>query len=159
MVRLIWFSLREVNKVKTKEPIQSMNTRLCRRTFSVLASALFLLHTASNVSAAKVTYDLNADWSDTQNPNGAWSYDLNDTPISVFQTFWWGQAGWGYIWIGDGCIIKGSYPEGQTDPWGNLIGPAHDWQPGDVMTAALSIPYGGDSTFLNVKWTSPGDGI
>jgi hypothetical protein len=73
----------------------------------------------------------------------------------VFQQFWWGQSGWGYLWIGDGCIIKGSYFEGLTDPWGNPIGPAFDWQPGDVMMHALSLPYGGDSTFLNVKWTSP----
>ena len=136
-----------------------MKTLLCRSSLSVLASALFLVQSASNVSAAKVTYDLSADWSTTQNPNGAWSYNWNDTPISVFQTFWWGQPGWGYIEIADGCILKGSYPEGQTDPWGNLVGPPHDWKSTDVMMAALSIPYGGDSTFVNVKWTSPGDGM
>jgi len=138
-----------------------MNTPLCRRFLSILASALFLLHSTANVSAGKptVTYDLNANWSDTRNPNGAWSYNWGNDPISIFQTFWWGQAGWGFIQIGDGCIIKGSYFDGQTDPWGTPIGPAHDWQPGDVMMHALSIPYGGRDTFVNIKWTSPGDGM
>jgi hypothetical protein len=65
----------------------------------------------------------------------------------------------GYLWLGDGCIIKGCYFEGLTDPYGNPIGPAFDWQPGDVMMHALSVPYGGDTTFLNVRWTSPGDGM
>jgi hypothetical protein len=45
-----------------------------------------------------------------------------------------------------------------VDPWGNPAVPAHDWLPGDVMLHALSIPYGGDSIFSNVKWTSPADG-
>ena len=120
---------------------------------------LALLQSAANSFAEKLTYDLNRDWSNTQNPNGTWSYNENNQPISVFQQFWWGQSGWGYLWIGDGCIIKGNYFEGLTDPWGDVIGPAFDWQPGDVMMHALSLPYGGDSTFLNVKWTSPGDGM
>ncbi len=121
-------------------------------------AGLGLALATATVRAEKITYDLNRDWSDAQNPNGVWSYDQNDTPISVFQTFWWGQAGWGYLWLGDGCIIKGSYFAGLTDPFGNVVGPAFDWEPGDVMMHALSVPYGGDSTFLNVKWTCPGDG-
>ena len=120
---------------------------------------LALLQSTATARASKTIYDLNGDWSTNQNPNGAWSYNQNDLPIAQFQTFWWGQAGWGYMWIGDGCIIKGSYPAGMTDPWGNLVGPAFDWQPGDVMMHALSLPYGGDSTFVNVRWTSPGDGM
>lgn len=123
---------------------------------ALLSLALFQL--VPRAQASKAVYDLNRDWSTTQNPNGAWSYNQNNAPISVFQTFWWGQAGWGYLWLGDGGIIKGSYPTGMTDPFGNVVGPAFDWQPGDVMMHALSVPYGGDTTFLNVRWTSPGDG-
>ena len=102
-------------------------------------------------------YSLVNDWSDTTNPNGVWSYNYNDAPISVYQTMWWGEAGWGYYSIGDGCIIRGSAPTG-TSPYGDVAGPAHDWQPGDVMMHALSVPYGGLGTFLNVQWTSPADG-
>src|SRR5512141_239061 len=119
--------------------------------------SLFLL--VSSVAVATPTvYNLTADWSDTQNPHGPWSYNYNDTPISVYQTFWWGQSGWGYQWIGDGSILRGSSPAGMTDPFGNVGPPAYGWQPGDVMMHAISVPYGGDSTFLNVTWTSPGTG-
>jgi len=120
--------------------------------------ALLLLLIASPTFATPLIFNLNSDWSDTQNPAGAWSYNYNDTPISVYQTFWWGQAGWGNNWLGDGAILRGSSPAGMLDPFGNIVPPAHDWQPGDVMLHALSIPYGGDSTFLNVRWTSPADG-
>jgi hypothetical protein len=127
----------------------------------LLVTAIFtfaLLLSTGTARASKTIYDLNGDWSNDQNPNGAWSYNWNDAPISQFQTFWWGQAGWGYNWLGDGCVIKGSYFAGIIDPFGNLIEPAFDWQPGDVMMHALSLPYGGDSIFVNVRWTSPGDG-
>ena len=121
-----------------------------------MVSALVLCN--GTAQAAQSIYSLNADWSDTSNPNGPWSYNLNNGPITQHQTFWWGQAGWGYLWLGDGAILKGSSPGGMTDPWGNLVPPAHDWQPTDVVLHALSIPYGGDTSFLNVTWTSPADG-
>ena len=122
----------------------------------ILAGVLQII--AAPSAASQVIYDLNSDWSNTQNPNGPWSYNYNNSPITVFQTFWWGQAGWGNNYLGDGGILKGSSPAGMLDPFGQVTPPANDWQPGDVMLHALSIPYGGDSTFLNVTWTSPGDG-
>jgi len=94
-------------------------------------------------------YSLNADWSDVANPNGVWSYNHGDVPIKTYQTFWWGQAGWGYYSNADGSILKGS-PESGKD---------HDWLLGDVVMHSLSRNYGGATTFLNVKWTSPADGV
>lgn len=129
--------------------------------FTLFAIVTMMTASLTAVRAASMVtnvYDLNADWSTSQNPNGVWSYNQNNAPISTFQTFWWGEAGWGYQWIGDGCIIKGSQPTG-ADPWGNAVGLSHDWQQGDVMLHALSIPYGGETTFVNVKWTSPASGI
>jgi len=56
--------------------------------------------------------------------------------------------------------MKGSSPAvGTNDPWGNPITPPHDWRPEDVVLHALSLPYGGDITFVNITWTSPADGI
>jgi hypothetical protein len=134
-----------------------------RSLFIVAASAMALLQSvqpATAVIGTLFSYSLKDDWSNTQNPTGPWSYNYNDSPITVFQTFWWGDAGWGNISIGDGAILKANnYPTGVTDPWGNVIAPPHDWQSGDVMMHALSEPYGGLSTFLNVRWTSPADGM
>lgn len=121
-----------------------------------LISALFLFfHVADG---AQALYSVNADWSGTQNPSGTWSYNYNDAVITEYQTFWWGQPGWGYNWLGDGGILKGPALSSGTDPFGNPVTPPHDWQSNDVVLHALSIPYGGDTTFLNVKWASPASG-
>ena len=128
------------------------------RRLQIAIATSALIQSVVSASAVEYNYNLTRDWSDTQNPNGVWSYNYNTTPISTHQTFWWGQAGWGDLWIADGSILKGFYPTGMTDPWGNLVGPPHDWQTNDVMMHALSVPYGGQSTFLNVTWTSPADG-
>jgi hypothetical protein len=142
--------------------MKNKSTKRFITTNIAVASALLLL--AGVARAVPSMYSLTGDWSNTLNPHGAWSYNYNNSPISVFQTFWWGQAGWcgnwsdWGRWLGDGAILQGSSPAGMTDPWGNVVPPAHDWQPGDVILHALSIAYGGDSTFLNVTWTSPADG-
>jgi hypothetical protein len=129
---------------------------------SILAALSLLMGNAiaaGTNSNGRQIYDLKRDWSNTSNPNGLWSYNLNTAPVSQFQTFWWGQAGWGYSEIGEGSFFKaGPYPTGVTDPWGSMVPPPHDWRVGDVVLAALSPSYGGDSTFVNVTWTSPGDG-
>ena len=127
---------------------------------AAIACSMALLQLAATAAAVDVYhYSLVNDWSDVQNPNGVWSYNLNSSPITTHQTFWWGQPGWGYLDFSDGGIMKGSYPANMNDPWGDPTGSAHDWQDGDVAMHALSIPYGGDTSFLNVTWTSPADGI
>jgi len=110
-------------------------------------------------SEAPRTYNLTADWSNSTNPNGVWSYNLDNEPMAELQTYWWGQAGWGGGPPGDGCIMKGNAPkEGTKDPTGRLQTQAHDWQDGDVMMHSLSTPYGGETRFVNASWTSPADG-
>ena len=141
-------------KIAMKKPLQQF-------TFVLVASLLLIGRAAAAETNrnGRLIFDLKRDWSNTSNPNGVWSYNQNTTPVSQFQTFWWGQAGWGYIEIGEGSFFKaGPYPTGVTDPWGNVVPPPHDWKVGDVVLAALSPPYGGDTTFVNVTWTSPGNG-
>jgi hypothetical protein len=135
-----------------------MKSPIKQFTVMLVASVLFVCAAATDSRGAHL-YNLTTDWSNGSNPNGVWSYNQNSAPISLFQTFWWGQSGWGYMWIGDGCILKAEpYPTGVTDPWGTTLAPAHDWKAGDIILAALSLPYGGDTTFVNVRWTSPADG-
>ena len=97
-------------------------------------SALALL-TTGNLNAATQVYDLKADWSDTSNPNGVWSYLLNgslaasgtrsadpfDTPPPI----------WG---------IDGSYPGWSKSNGSELFD--HDWIAGDVSgTLQTAMPY------------------
>jgi len=150
-----------MKRLLVPNPVSTQSLSRRSRPLLVLPSVarlLLLIQMTLSVSADVLHYSLVNDWSDSQNPHGPWSYNLNNAPITTFQPFWWGQAGWGYNYLGDGCIIRGSAPTG-TDPFGNPVPAANDWQPGDVMMHALSIPYGGDSTFLNVTWTSPVAGV
>jgi len=139
-------------------PNPKISRRKASRFLTLTACVALLPLAASAVVPGVYHYSLVNDWSDTQNPNGPWSYNMNSAPITTHQTFWFGQAGWGYSYIADGSIMKGSYYTDMIDPWGESSGTAHDWLPGDVMMHALSLAYGGDSTFLNVAWTSPADG-
>jgi hypothetical protein len=43
------------------------------------AAAVLGLFPANTINAATQVYDLKADWSDTQNPNGTWSYRRGDS--------------------------------------------------------------------------------
>jgi hypothetical protein len=126
----------------------------------VAISATLLISLSGSVASAQtVLYSLKYDWSNQQNPNGAWSYNYGDYPIPVFQTFFWGQAGWSIYNFAEASILKGFPPRaGSIDPFGDPIPPVNDWRRNDVMMAAMSIPYGGGSTFVNVRWTSPVDG-
>jgi len=127
---------------------------------NVALFAMLLIPLSGGAASARtIVSSLQHDFSDTQNPHGAWSYNYGDTPIPMFQTFFWGQGGWSIYDFAEASILKGRPPQaGSIDPFGDPIPPVNDWRRHDVMVAAMSIPYGGDSTFVNVRWTSPGDG-
>ena len=63
--------------------------------------------TAAMADGAVVVYDLAADWSDTNNPNGVWSYNDSIGPITVHQSTWpWpGQDVWARTSTGPGHIV------------------------------------------------------
>jgi hypothetical protein len=107
--------------------------------------ALALLPSA--VSAQVLVFDLKTDWSDTTNPNGAWTYaaggivNSSSSPSPL------------------GSVVRGSDPWSTPQvSWGDLPGWfrsngteqfAHDWQAGDI------IAHSGE---IAVIWTSPGTG-
>ncbi len=103
----------------------------------LLASAGFV------ASAGIVTYDLSADFSQTSNPNGVWSYNLNNTPITAQL-----PGGWGYYPNYDSSITQVSSSSS-----------VYDVQAGDILMHAPSVPYGGPSTYLDIAWTSPANGV
>lgn len=56
--------------------------------------------------ASTHVYDLNADWSDTQNPNGPWVYKIGDSLLgSAYNVTHWSDPflGWGFISWGGGA--------------------------------------------------------
>jgi hypothetical protein len=110
-------------------------------TIAVLASSLPV---ASN--AATQVYDLKADWSDTQNPNGPWSFRDAGGGLFVSTPFPWVDSafsGAGITKITEASILPGYEGFSPVEP-GYL-------EVGDVAL----IPFGPTS----VRWTTPVNGI
>ncbi len=107
--------------------------------FLAVSAAVLSVNMAS---AETITYDLQQDFSTTQNPNGVWSYDLGGSPITsqisgVYGTGWCYMTGaYGYY---DGSIIIGAASGGLT--------------PGSIAIHTYS--FGGDDS---ITWTSPAAG-
>ncbi len=103
-------------------------------------------------------YDLRADWSNTTNPNGVWSYNaglvaLPYTASWPGDTFSAPQPGW-----------AGTIPFSTRVPfWFRssatpLSSPGYDWQIGDVVVHTQDDDNGPARGLANVTWTSPGNG-
>src|ERR1041385_8263407 len=59
---------------------------------TLLGAVLSLLVLTLNTNAATQVYDLKADWSDTQNPNGTWSYRQGESLLINNPLSWVGPG-------------------------------------------------------------------
>jgi hypothetical protein len=121
--------------------MKTNRTRLQIRGLIVLA---FLA--LSIVPAQASTFNLTSQFSQSSNPNGVWSYNMSGSPIIAPLNTGYG-AGWGYFPSADASILQAT---SAVD--------GHDWQVGDVVMHAPSVPYGGPTTFLDIDWRSPANG-
>jgi hypothetical protein len=89
-------------------------------------------------------YDLSADWSTTNNPNGPWSYNQGLAPLPVFTSNWHGTGlnAWGRT-------------DNQPPAWGLLTIPMGNGGPGDVVVHSTNF----EGVPTNVTWTSSASGI
>lgn len=115
--------------------------------------ALFLL--AFTYSANAQVYDLAADWSDTNNPNGGWQYGLL-TPSMVFTPFTSHTANY----IGGGDFPTNNQPAWISDFPSGLAKStgvsSHDFPIGRV---GGHTPRGLQGTdYLATQWTAPDNG-
>ena len=94
--------------------------------------------------ASADTYDLGADWSDTANPNGPWSYNGWDGLITTHVDDWnsqelgLGQPAWA-SWSSDGYLPC----------WFKSTKTYLDFLPGDIVT------HNSHSGPSHITWTSP----
>jgi hypothetical protein len=105
---------------------------------------------ASTCRAVGITWDLRSDWSDTTNPNGAWTYKAGNAVLP--RVAQWPLAppspplgGWGVtnlpFWF-----------KSTTSPAGV------DWQVGDVVVHTQDDFNGAGNGTANITWTSPLNG-
>jgi hypothetical protein len=104
---------------------------------SLLGAVLALLVLTLTAPAATQVYDLKTDWSDTQNPNGTWSYRHCDGGLLPNYSL-----PWGYIGV-DGSDVLTRTTAGSAVP-GYL-------EVGDIS----ALPYCG----LGIRWTAPANGV
>ena len=108
------------------------------------------------VTGPPIIYDLAADWSDTTNPNGPWSYNgSGGVPLAIHRASWaaglpYPQPSWGDA-NSDNAVptwfkAVGLWPAAADMPIGKIV--THG--PPEVL---------GDGVCSSVSWTSPVNGI
>lgn len=110
---------------------------------------------------APVTYDLNTDWSDTDNPNSPWAYLEGSNPGNPLpHVDWWqrtlggwrsAQPGWARSEDGNNRLPFWFQSNG-TETFD------HDWLPGDIIVHTHDPANGVGNGLANLSWTSPADG-
>lgn len=105
------------------------------------------------------TYDLKADWSDNQNPNGCWSYNYGATPLTP-SVHPWGP--WGFDGTSDQKAWAKGAGWGPPDPnhtpaWLKVaytMATGNDVAIGDVVVHGTTPGTSWTSEPTNLTWTS-----
>ena len=124
--------------------------RICR---AGPVAALLVLNGFSPAVAGPTVWDLADDWSDTQNPNGPWSYNAGVNPIRSNFPNWAGTGNPAWVAAPSGF--------GHIPAWAKLqVKPGCvDAEIGDVFMHANDPRSGTDVDLANVTWTSPTSGV
>ena len=127
----------------------------CSRVSFVTAIVLLFAAAIGLPKAEAITYDLNADWSDSSNPNGVWSYD-EGTNLLPHQTNWdpgdftLAQPAWARSSLMTDHTFLPAWLKLSSTPLFAL-----DLQIGDVALHTTDVTNGVGSGPGNVTWTSP----
>nr|AIE90234.1 hypothetical protein [uncultured marine thaumarchaeote AD1000_01_F04] len=102
-------------------------------------------------------YDLEADWSDTANPNGVWSYNEGGNPLPHV-------AAWepGFFAVAQPAWALSGTANNRIPNWFQLRAGNEgslDWQAGDILIHTRDNANGVGNGEGNVTWTSPSDGV
>ena len=117
----------------------------------VLLLCVTLLSTTA--SAAPLVYDLAADWSNTTNPNGAWTYQQGNTPLPhVASWLPLGQQAWA-----PAANILTNFVPGWFKTEALIFG--LDFLVWDIGVHSRDPANGGVSGAANVIWTAPSVGV
>lgn len=125
-----------------------MSTR--RFSLAIILAPLCMMQSLSTPqSASAATFNVAADWSFSNNPNGVWSYNGGNTPLPFAVLDWGGITGETF-WASS--AFPPAWTKAQT-----ALALANDWLPGDVIVHSTTPTVGGG--LANLKWTSPVDGV
>jgi len=105
------------------------------------------------------TFDLTADWSNSANPNGPWSYREGNTVLPLMSTWVFpGQPAWAPGNV-SGNFLPGWFRAVPGDTGASFCGGCN-WQPGDVVVHTNDAFNGNPALGnANVLFTSPISGV
>jgi hypothetical protein len=132
---------------------QKQPNKTMKKSISLLATvaALALCLPVANRAATQV-YDLKTDWSDTQNPNGPWSYRSAGGSLLPNDSF-----PWGYMYvdgIGD-ALIKTT--EATVLPGHRELGDVVAYPMSEGVMARWTAPARGTINISGVVWNAGGE--
>lgn len=114
-------------------------------------AVLSLIISTLTTNAATQVYDLKADWSDTQNPNGAWSYrDWNRNSLLISDPFPWTST----ILSGGGRISRTA--ESDVIPGKLELGDIFVEMPIDYVGPCWTAPAAGTINVSATAWMDTG---
>jgi hypothetical protein len=119
--------------------------------------ALLVLSVFAPAASAQFSFDLRADWSDAQNPNGAWSNNEGANPLPFVAAWQQNLGGWaspqpGWARSSDGTNrLPFWFRSNGSETFG------HDWIAGDIVVHTTDLVNGAGNGNANVTWTSVDD--
>ncbi len=120
--------------------------------YNLLVCSVFFLLLGVSQQGKTAEYDLANDWSDTSNPNGAWSYNSSpNTPLTNNFDDWDPSSGCCFG-LPQPAWAFAQWPQaGHVPMWAKVVA--------DPIDLGLDAPIGGvlmhSSTSSEVSWTSP----
>jgi hypothetical protein len=119
---------------------------------TLLGAVLSLLVLTVTANAATQVYDLKTDWSDTQNPNGTWSYRQGES-LLINNPFAW--VGAGYTGCSPACQLPPSVPTIEKVA-GGVKAYAFTYVYPGVLEDGDVLVFSGNGG--NILWTAPKSG-
>lgn len=95
-------------------------------------------------------FDLADDFSLVSNPNGPWSYNQGNAPLTVLVADWGGVIGETFWTTTSTAVVPPAWTKAVTAQVG-----AHDWAIGDAI---VHTSNGSSVPPANVRWSAPADG-
>jgi hypothetical protein len=130
----------------------------------VVGMALAVIAGSIREAAAQMVWDLAADWSDAQNPNGVWSYNGSPgTPIALHQSPDWDSTDCCYTQDQPAWALDVAPNNDHIPFWLKVVSPVTFFTPGvegfdEPIGTVVTHPKGAGVP-SSVTWASPIDGF
>jgi hypothetical protein len=119
----------------------------------ILVATVVLLLTPA-LRANTLTYDLGGNWSNSNNPNGVWSYRAGSTNLPLIPNFSFA----GSLPLGGPAWAPSNNGGNFLPAWFQAVQNSFNWQVGDIVVHSTDQANGVGQGVANILWTAPVNG-